>query len=291
MMNSVEKEIKKLKIEQNIKNLLFLKKAKKGSIQWGMNYITFSPSKRLRPLLLLESNLVFSSLDKDAYVLSAAIELIHTYSLVHDDLPCMDDDNLRRGVKTLHTIKSEAYALLVGDALLTRSFGILSMYSKNKFLPKILESFLKKAGHLGMILGQIMDIEAENKTIKPKKMDEINKYKTGSLFELCLFLGALNGNAKEKDLIHMEKLGTLIGYIFQLKDDILDIIGDDVVLGKTVGSDEKNKKSSIPLAIGVSKAEELMCKYKHMAFKNIDKLPSNKDFFYKLIDYIIKREK
>ena len=292
MMNiEIEKEKKRLKIEKELKNILFFKDAKKDTIQWGMNYIAFSPSKRIRPLLLIESNLVFSPIDKDSYILACAIELIHTYSLTHDDLPCMDDDDLRRGVKTLHKIKNEAYALLVGDALLTRGFGILSKYSKKDILPKIIDIFYKKAGCSGMIYGQMLDIEGEGENLGIEAINEINRHKTGALFELALMSGAINGDASQKDLINIERLGAAIGYIFQLQDDILDIIGDDKVLGKRTGSDEKNKKSSIPLIIGVKESEKMLYKYMDQAIGYIKKLPSNRDFFYKLLDFIIKRKK
>ena len=288
-MKFIEREIKKLKIEEELRSLLFIKNTKKYSIEWGVSYITFSPAKRIRPLLLLESNLIFSSIDKDSYILASAIELIHTYSLVHDDLPCMDNDDIRRGVKTLHKMKDEAYALLVGDALLTRGFGILSKYSKKDILPQIIELFHKKAGYAGMIYGQILDMEGEGKNLEIEAINEINKHKTGALFELVLIIGAMNGKANYDDLENIKKLGTAIGYIFQLKDDVLDIIGDDKILGKKTRSDEKNKKSSIPLIIGVKESEKLLLKYKNLAIGYVENLSSNKDFFYRLIDFIIER--
>ena len=291
MMNDIEKEIKRLRIEEKLRNILFIKDAKKDSIQWGMNYITFAPSKRIRPLLLIESNLVFSPVDKDSYILACAIELVHTYSLVHDDLPCMDNDDLRRGVKTLHKVKDEAFALLVGDALLTRGVGILSKYSKKDILPKIINLLYEKSGDSGMIYGQILDIEGERKNLEIKAIKEINKRKTGALFELALMSGAINGQASQKDLINMERLGAAIGQIFQLQDDILDIKGNGRVLGKNIGSDEKNEKSSIPIIIGVQESKKMLFKYKDEAIKYIKNLPSNKDFFYKLLDFIIERKK
>lgn len=111
-MEFIKNEFERLKIDQKLKDILFIKNAEENSIPGGMNYITFSPSKRIRPLLVLESNLIFSNIDEDSYILASAIELIHTYSLVHDDLPCMDDDDLRRGVKTLHTIKKRSLCLI-----------------------------------------------------------------------------------------------------------------------------------------------------------------------------------
>ncbi len=290
-MNYIEAEIKKFKIEEKIKKLLYFKKPGKHSIEWGMNHITFAPSKRLRPLLLLESNLAYGKIDDDAYILCAALESIHTYSLVHDDLPCMDNDDLRRGVKTLHKIENEAYAVLAGDALLTNGFGTLAKYSKTGKLGKILALFNEKAGFSGMILGQLLDLQGENKKLKSSQMNEINRNKTGTLFELSIMLGAINAGADGKSLKTAEKLGETLGLLFQLKDDILDITGDEKTMGKTRGSDEKNKKSSIPLVIGLEKAEIILGKYREDLSRLIDRLPSNRDFFHKLAQFIIEREK
>jgi geranylgeranyl diphosphate synthase, type II len=290
-MDIASKEIERLKIEEILKEILYFSNAKEHSIEWGMNYITFSPSKRIRPLLLLESNIAFSQIDKDSYILSSALELIHTYSLVHDDLPCMDDDELRRGVKTLHVIKSEAYAVLVGDALLTRSFGLLSGYSKIEKLPEILKYFHEKSGEKGMILGQILDMEGEGKNLNIEEINTINENKTGRLLQLSLILGAINGNADKKRIETMEKLGFFIGHIFQLQDDILDIIGDKNLLGKNTGSDEKNQKSSIPLILGIEKTREIILDCKEKALELINKLPENRIFFMEFLEFLINRKK
>jgi geranylgeranyl diphosphate synthase type II len=290
-MEYIKKEIIKFQIETKLKNILFYENTERHSVKWGMNYITFSPSKRIRPLLLLESNFVFSKLDEDSYILSAALELIHTYSLVHDDLPCMDDDDLRRGVETLHKIKNEAYAVLVGDALLTRGFGLLSEYSKNELLPYIIKIFNEKCGCMGMINGQFLDLEGEGKSLTLDEINEINIYKTGAMFELALMAGAVNGGAPADAIKNMECLGNVIGKIFQLTDDILDIVGDEELIGKKTGSDEKNKKSSIPLIVGLDESYKLLNKYKNEANEYIKKIPSNNDFFYMLINYLIERKK
>jgi len=290
-MNYIIQEIERLNIEEKLKDILFFKDAEEYSIKWGMNYITFSPSKRIRPLLLLESNLAFSNSDDDAYILASAIELIHTYSLVHDDLPCMDDDDLRRGVRTLHKIKNEAYAVLVGDALLTRGFGILAGYKKKDKLADIIKIFSEKSGVGGMVQGQYLDLEAEGKKFSIDEINNINIFKTGALFELSLMAGAINGGAAAEDIANMQKLGNIIGRIFQLKDDILDIIGNEEEIGKKTGSDKKNEKSSIPLIIGIKESNALLNQYKEGAFRYIDKIPANNDFFYKLINFLLERKK
>lgn len=290
-MEYIKSEIEKLNIEKKLKDILFIDNTKEMSIKWGMNYILFSPSKRIRPLLLLESNLVFSEIDEDSYILSSIVELIHTYSLVHDDLPSMDDDDMRRGLKTLHKLKNEAYAILVGDALLTRAFGMLSKYSKPEKINIILELLNKKSGADGMIKGQVLDLDGEGKELDIEQINSINKYKTASLIELSLMLGAINGGANNDDLKKIENFGTIIGHIFQLQDDILDIIGDDEVLGKNTGSDQKNLKSSLPIVLGLEKAKLLLNEYKNSTSDYLNGLKANKRFFEELLLYLINRVK
>jgi geranylgeranyl diphosphate synthase, type II len=290
-MDFLNNEISRLDIENKLKKYIYCEAEDEHSIEWGMNYITFSPSKRVRPLLLLETNLMFSKPDEDAYILASAVELIHTYSLVHDDLPCMDDDDLRRGVQTLHVLKNEAYGLLVGDALLTKVFGVISSYSKKEKLGAILKCIHDKTGEKGMIYGQILDMSSENRKVEINDILKINHNKTGKLLELCMMLGAMNGNAVENEIENIEKIGGFIGHIFQLQDDILDIVGDKEVMGKKSGSDEMNNKSSIPLLIGIEQTREMIEKFKIDALKLIDVLPDNRNFFYKFIDFLMTRQK
>ncbi len=290
-MNIIEKKLNEYNIEKKLYELLYYKECEYLSLEWGMNYIFFSPCKRVRPLLLFETNKIFGNIDNDSTILAAAVELIHTYSLVHDDLPCMDNDELRRGVKTLHVVKNEAYALLVGDALLTRGFGILAAYSKKDKINQIIQLIYEKIGEKGMILGQYIDMEAENKETNISEIDKINKHKTANLIELSMLLGAINGGATQKDLNLIEKLGENLGYIFQIKDDILDIEGDSNIIGKPVGSDEKNKKSSIVNILGIEKAKSELLNYKQKAFETIEKLASNKEFFFEFTEFLVNRNK
>lgn len=289
-MSIVNKEIERLQIEAKMKALLGFEKAPEFSLEWGMNHILFAPSKRIRPLLVLESNLVFSECDEDVYILAALVELIHTYSLIHDDLPCMDNDELRRGVKTLHTVRDEGYAVLTGDALLTRGYEMLAGYRKLHCLPAILTYIADKAGYRGMILGQALDLEGEGKKLSLGRINEINQRKTSCLLQLSMMLGAVNGTASEKEVTVMEELGGLIGELFQIRDDILDIVGNPEVIGKNVGSDEKNGKSSIPLILGMERAERIMQEKRAEAQEKIERLPGNRVFFEKFLNFLIERE-
>jgi len=289
-MNIVDRKISELNIEKILYDLLYYEDSSYLSLEWGMNYITFAPCKRVRPLLLLETNKIFKEIDNDSYILAATVELIHTYSLVHDDLPCMDNDELRRGLKTLHVVKDEAYALLIGDALLTKAFGMLSQYSKINKLNEILYLIYDKSGEKGMILGQYLDIYSDS-NLDLNDINRINKHKTANLIELSMLLGAINGGASNNDLKVIEFLGEVLGFIFQIKDDILDVEGKEEAMGKPVGSDQKNKKSCIVNLFGIEKAKELLLKYKNMASNIIEKLPSNKEFFFEFLDFLINRDK
>ncbi|HOJ64819.1 MAG TPA: polyprenyl synthetase family protein [Spirochaetota bacterium] len=289
-MNIVDRKISELNIEKILYDLLYYEDSSYLSLEWGMNYITFAPCKRVRPLLLLETNKIFKEIDNDSYILAATVELIHTYSLVHDDLPCMDNDELRRGLKTLHVVKDEAYALLIGDALLTKAFGMLSQYSKINKLNEILYLIYDKSGEKGMILGQYLDIYSDS-NLDLNDINRINKHKTANLIELSMLLGAINGGASNNDLKVIEFLGEVLGFIFQIKDDILDVEGKEEAMGKPVDSDQKNKKSCIVNLFGIEKAKELLLKYKNMASNIIEKLPSNKEFFFEFLDFLINRDK
>ena len=257
-MDYINSEIERLKIEENLKKILYYKETKPESLEWGMNYITFSPSKRVRPLLLLQSNLIFGDINEDSYILSSDLELIHTYSLVHDDLPSKDNDDMRRGQPTLHKLKNEAFAILVGDAILTRVFGVLSQYKNINKLSQVLEYFYKKSGESGMIYGQILDLEGEGKNLEIEAINSINEHKTAKLIELSLMLGGLNGGATKEELNQLEKLGVIIGHIFQIQDDILDIVGSKEIMGKNSGSYQKKNKSSIPLLLGFKKEKDII---------------------------------
>ena len=295
-MGLITDEISRFNIEEELKKLMYHENAAAASIEWGMNHIMFAPSKRVRPLLVLEANQVYCEPDDDTYVLAAAVELIHTYSLVHDDLPCMDDDGLRRGVQTLHVLYGDAYGVLVGDALLTEGYSMLSRYKKAEKLSLLLKLFGEKAGRCGMVYGQMLDLEYERGLSGEKKLsleavNKVNRYKTGCLLQLSLLCGAINGGAKSEDLEMFDTLGAAIGDVFQIKDDILDETSSTEVLGKPVGSDERNEKSSIVRFLGISGAQDLMNQRKDDALCLIKDLPGNRDFFEKFLDFLVTREK
>ena len=290
-MSFIDQHINDLHIEEKLKSLVYIDNPKEESVQWGMNYMFFAPSKRVRPLLTLESNLCFAAPDEDSYILAAATELIHTYSLIHDDLPCMDNAPLRRGIATIHSFRSEAYALLVGDALLTASLGMLGRYSKSDRLARLLRLYHDKAGYDGMIYGQQLDMDGETRqlSLEETKLMEINK--TSRLLQLSLVSGAINGGASEEHINIMDKLGESMGLIFQIRDDILDVTGNAAELGKQTGSDEENHKSSVTAIVGVDKAQQMINELSAECMVLIKKLPRNKEFFIDFVKYLAERNK
>ncbi len=287
----IDEAIRSLDIEYRLKKLVYYEDPLFHSVEWGVNYIFFSPCKRIRPLLLLETNKAFAKPNDNSYILAALVEMIHTYSLVHDDLPCMDDDKMRRGQPTLHTIVDEAYALLVGDGLLTGAFGLLSKYTDTHKLPQIIKTINDKSGTAGMIRGQFLDLKGERSKLELDSIKEINYYKTCCMIELAMMLGAINGGADNTVIENIEKIGTAVGHIFQLQDDILDITGNSAVTGKSTGQDSRNNKSSMPLSVGIDETRKMMENYAASALELSKSCFVDPAFFYGLIEFLMNRVK
>lgn len=201
-----------------------------------MNYSLKAGGKRLRPILTLEACKLVGGNEKDAYPFAVAIEMIHTYSLIHDDLPALDNDDLRRGRKTNHKVYGEAMAILAGDGLLNYAYEIMLRESLSKGEPekylKAINEIAKASGIYGMIGGQVVDIESEGKSIDMEKLDFIHMNKTAAIIIGCMRAGAIIGGASEEELENVTKYAKNIGLSFQIVDDILDIVGDEAKLGK-----------------------------------------------------------
>lgn len=217
-----------------------------------------NPGKRLRPLLTLEATLALGGDPALAIVPASAIEILHTYSLIHDDLPCMDDDDLRRGKPTLHKLYPEGQAVLVGDLLLTLAFEVLSF---NTSLPadktiKLIQILTKKSGGEGMILGQSLDLASEEKEISWKQLSEIHQRKTGDLISASLEFGAVVAGASSQTCKSLSLIGEEIGLSFQIIDDILDVEGEPSLLGKPLYSDAANAKSTSLSLLGLEEAKD-----------------------------------
>ena len=260
----------------------------------AMNYSLSAGGKRLRPILTMEACNIVGGNVEDVIPFAMAIEMIHTYSLIHDDLPALDNDDLRRGKDTNHIVFGEDMAILAGDALLNYAFEVMLSNSidkenPNKYL-KAINEIAKTSGIYGMIGGQVVDIQSENKKISKEKLDYIHNNKTAAIIVGCMRAGAIIGNATESQLENITKYAKNIGLSFQIVDDILDIIGDESKLGKKVGSDLDNHKSTYPSLIGLDESKTIAYELIQEAKNSINMIGNDAYFLNGLADYIIDRE-
>ena len=266
------------------------------TVMEAMNYSILAGGKRIRPILMLETYKLFGGSSKAIEPFMAAIEMIHTYSLVHDDLPAMDNDMLRRGKPTTHAKYGEAIGILAGDGLLNYAFETalqaLDIEPDNKAVYKSLQVLAKKAGIYGMIGGQVVDIEADKQYgISKNRLDFIYELKTGALIEAAMMIGAYLGGANQDEVNQIEQMAKKIGLAFQIQDDILDVVGDEEKLGKTVGSDAKNQKATYIVFEGLDKAKDDVEKLTEEAIKILIDFPYENIFLEKLIMWLVMRDK
>lgn len=262
----------------------------------AMHYSVMAGGKRLRPILLYETYRLFGGEGDVVEPFMAAIEMIHTYSLVHDDLPAMDNDDLRRGKATTHKEFGEAIGILAGDALLNYAFETaLNAYDADADVVNVTNAMrilARKAGVFGMIGGQVVDVESEKKQqeIDEKKLRFIYDLKTGALIEAAMTIGATLAGASEKDIGTIEDVASKVGLAFQIQDDILDIEGDEATIGKPVGSDEKNNKSTYVTFAGLKKSKEEVKRLTDEAINELRSLSVHNEFLEELINYLVYRD-
>lgn len=264
-----------------------------------MNYSVKAGGKRLRPLFMQEICRLFTGEVQPVVVpFMAAIEMIHTSSLVHDDLPCMDDDMMRRGQASTWAEYGEDMGVLAGDALMIYAFEVAAKAFKEvsdaddlKRVGRAIEILASKIGIYGMIGGQTVDVELAGGPIPKNKLDFIYRLKTGALIEASMLIGAVLGGAAEEDCKIVESLAGKVGLAFQIQDDILDVTGDQEVLGKEAGSDEKNQKTTYVTLEGLEKAKKDVEALSVQAIEDLNKLPGNNEFLENLIRILIKRQK
>ena len=269
----------------------------------AMNYSLLAGGKRIRPILMEEAYNMFSEKNvidnsKAIKAFMAAMEMIHTYSLVHDDLPAMDNDEYRRGKKTTHAVFGETMGILAGDALLNYAFETASEAfddeQVNASYLKAYQVLAKKAGAYGMIGGQVVDIETEGMTAKEvtiHRLEYIHLLKTAALLESSLMIGAILGGASKEEVEKMEQIGRKVGIAFQIQDDVLDVTSSMEVLGKPIGSDEKNHKVTYVTLVGLEKAQEEVARLSKEALDLVDTLSVKSEFLKETILYLIHREK
>jgi geranylgeranyl pyrophosphate synthase len=218
----------------------------------AMRYAVFGGGKRLRPALVRLTCAHFGGADADAALAAVAVECVHTYSLVHDDLPCMDDDDLRRGRPTCHKVFGEALAVLAGDALLTQAFALLARTGSKA--GDFVRCLAEAAGSSGMVGGQVLDLEAEGARVSRTAVDQIHLLKTAALLGASCEMGAISAGASPADRLAAQSFGLALGRCFQAVDDILDVTGDAATLGKTPGKDERAQKPTLVAALGLDGA-------------------------------------
>ena len=268
-----------------------------GLIFDAMQYSVTAGGKRLRPILMNETFQLFGGEGDVIEPFMAAIELIHTYSLVHDDLPAMDNDMLRRGKPTTHAVYGEAMGVLAGDALLNYAFETaLNAYDADIDTVRVTEALrllARKAGVFGMIGGQVVDVDSEKKQLEmtKEKLDFIYELKTGALIEASMMIGAVLAGATEEQVDTMERVAKKIGLAFQIQDDILDIEGDEATLGKPIGSDERNEKCTFVTFAGIEKSKEEVKRLTDEAIEELNSLPVKNEFLNELLNYLVYRDK
>ncbi len=264
-----------------------------SSLKEAMLYSIRAGGKRVRPILLLATLHGLKQEEELGLDVACALEMIHTYSLIHDDLPSMDDDDLRRGLPTNHKVYGEALAILSGDALLTYSFQLISSLNHEKVSSEqkleLISLLAKAAGPEGMVGGQVADMEGEGKDLMLEELEYIHLHKTGDLLTYSVEAGAILAKATKEERDTLRLFARHIGLLFQIKDDILDIEGDEQSIGKPVGSDQLNNKSTYPSILTMEGAKQKLIEHKLMAKEYLYKINLENSLLNSITDYIADR--
>ena len=295
--NYAELRDKKVKeIEEILKSYLPEQNGYQRIIMDAMEYSLMAGGKRLRPMLMPETYRLFGGTEKVIEPFMAAQEMIHTYSLVHDDLPAMDDDELRRGRKTTHVVYGEDMGILAGDALLNYAFetaaAAFDKYPEKALqIGKAMKILGNKAGIYGMLGGQVVDVKETGHAVDKDVLDFIYALKTGALLESSMMIGATLAGADDESITLIEKVASKVGLAFQVQDDILDVTSTAEVLGKPIHSDEKNEKTTYVTLLGIDKAEKIVEKESVEAIELLKSLPVRNDYLEWLLTQLIHRKK
>lgn len=261
----------------------------------SVRYSVLNGGKRLRPMLMGETYKLFGGNGEEIEPFMAAIEFMHSSSLVHDDLPAMDADEYRRGRKTTWVVYKEDMAILAGDALMIMTFEAaskaFSITDRADLVGKAIGVLGNKSGVYGMVGGQSVDVELTDKPVPKDTLDFIYRLKTGALLEASMMIGAILAGASDEEVAVMEQIAGDVGLAFQIQDDILDVTGTSEVLGKPVMSDDKNNKTTYVTLEGIDKAHEMVEFYSKRAIESLDRLPYKNEFLRELILMLITRKK
>lgn len=286
-------EDRRLMVEEALEVALPQQDGPETRVVEAMRYSLFAGGKRLRPILCLAASEAVGGDLKAAMPAGCALEMIHTYSLIHDDLPAMDDDDLRRGKPTNHKVFGEAIAILAGDGLLTEAFVLLSDY--NSLLPEravqVIGVIAEAASYRGMVGGQVVDILSQNKRADLETVQQMHSRKTAALIAAATESGALAGKGSEAQVAALARYGRAIGLAFQIADDILDIEGDTELLGKTTGADEARGKVTYPAAVGLERSRQAANEMVNDALAALEGFDDRANPLRSLANYIITRKK
>ena len=266
--------------------------AKPKTLHESMRYSMFAGGKRLRPILCMAAAEACGGRASDSLILGSAVECIHTYSLIHDDLPGMDDDDLRRGMPTNHVVYGEGIAVLAGDALLTLAFELANQakptkrYKQNGFVGEL----AKTAGHAQLIAGQVADLEGEGMPVSRAQLRYIHERKTSALLTCSVRLGGMSANASPRQLQALTDFGYHVGLAFQVIDDILDVTQSSEQLGKTAGKDQRSSKTTYPAIVGLEKSKEIANQLTDKSFAALKPFKGKAEALEAIARYLLKRE-
>ena len=292
-------EIQKTKIRQIediLQEYLPRQRGYQKVIMEAMAYSLLAGGKRLRPMMMKETFDLFQGRSKAIRPFMAAIEMIHTYSLVHDDLPAMDNDDYRRGRRTTHVVYGEDLGILAGDALLNYAFetafkAFVTEPEDSLLIGRALGVLSEKAGIYGMIGGQVIDVKNTGHDVKKEVLDTIYELKTSALIEASMMIGAILGGASEEEVKVTEQIARNVGVAFQIQDDILDVTSTREVLGKPVHSDEKNEKTPYVTLLGIENAAQIVRERSEKAIGLLQELPGENEFLEELLVQLIHRDR
>lgn len=278
-----------------VKSFLPEESGNQKEIMEAMNYSVMAGGKRLRPMLMNETYRMFGGTGRVIQPLMAAIEMVHTYSLVHDDLPAMDNDQYRRGKLTTHAKYGHAMGVLAGDGLLNYAFETamtaFDCGEDAERVAKALKILGRKAGIYGMIGGQVVDVQSTGKAVDQETLDFIYELKTGALLEASMMVGAVLAGATEEEVVAIEQIASDVGLAFQIRDDILDETSTLEKLGKPIHSDERNEKTTYVTLKGLEQATKDVEEISARALKRLEELPHENEFLTELIKALVYREK
>ena len=290
----MKNKLNKINKDTNIFLKKFIKKQKKTNLISSMKYGLFPGGKKIRSKILLDLGLLFNVNYKTLIKIGAAVECIHAYSLIHDDLPCMDNDNLRRGKPATHIKFGESTAVLAGNSLLTMSFEILSdpkLMITDKIKVNLIKKLSECSGHSGIAGGQYLDLNFENKKISQKKITDMEIKKTGKLFSFCCMVPAIIKNKNVSTIKFFETIGSEIGLLFQIADDLIDYRGDTKRVGKKTKKDQKQGKANLISLLGYNNTVIYADKLRFKIQKKLKSYGKKSNSLIKTLEYILNRNK